>query len=138
MVVVWRLSRIFLASVTQFRTKHIINNLHFNSLDLDPPGIRGLVPRDLHVVGYWLSFWQNITQALSTQHISITQSKIIVLVLWIFRFKIMNFIRCRYMVCELAVNIAIKCKSWMLFESFKKLMGLSLKKNNRFLSQDSK
>ena len=44
--------------------------LHFDSLDLDPPGVRCFVQGDLHVMCYTLPLRQNVTQALCTKHIS--------------------------------------------------------------------
>ena len=46
-------------------------HLHFHSLDLDPPGVRGLVQRDLHVVGNALPLGQNVAQVLRTQHVPV-------------------------------------------------------------------
>jgi len=44
-------------------------NLHFDPLDLDPPGVSGLVQGDLHVVGDALPLGQDVPQVLRTQHV---------------------------------------------------------------------
>ncbi len=44
-------------------------NLHFDPLDLDPPGVSGLVQGDLHVVGDALPLGQDVPQVLRTKHV---------------------------------------------------------------------
>ncbi len=44
-------------------------NLHFDPLDLDPPGVSGLVQGDLHVVGDTLPLGQDVPQVLRAQHV---------------------------------------------------------------------
>ena len=52
-------------------------NSHFDPLDLDAPGIRGLVQRDLHVLRDGLPLGQDVAQTLGTQHVPREQGEAI-------------------------------------------------------------
>ncbi len=47
-----------------------LENSHFDSLDLDTPGRRGLVEDLLHRAGNALSITENLVQALCTEDVS--------------------------------------------------------------------
>ena len=44
-------------------------DLHLDPLDINPPGVGGLVQRGLHVVGDLLPLREDLGQTLGTQHI---------------------------------------------------------------------
>ena len=64
------ISYIIIIIITIIIKMQMIINLHFHSLDLDPPVVRGLVQHGLHGPGYALSVAQDLVQILGSQDVS--------------------------------------------------------------------